>query len=268
MTLAEYQWFHSIDLPGGTTPGAKSGVQLAGELAGLQLPDLNGKTVLDIGSWDGFFSFAAEGMGAERVVALDYHAWGADFNTLPDRWRDWRAAKGRAGSDFWDTPGALDLDGLPGRRGFDRAHRELSSAVEPVVGDFMTMDLATLGRFDVTLFLGVLYHVRHPLLALERLASITNWLAVIETEALADHSSSCIFLSGDELNRDPTNWWIPTEAALKEMCLAAGFSRVDIIRSHRRVTTPWANLWRRAKRLARGRSDNPPLYRAVVHAYR
>ncbi len=263
-----HPWFHSIDLPGGTTPGAKTGDQLARELEALSLPDLTGRTVLDVGAWDGYFSFAAEGLGARRVVSLDYHAWGADFAVLKERWREWRASGGSEFRDYWDQPGALDLERLPGRRGFDRARAELKSGVEPVVGDFMTMDLAQLGTFDVVLFLGVLYHVRHPMLALERLASVTDRLAVVETEAIADHSTSCLFLGGDQLNEDPTNWWVPSERALVEMCLAAGFGRVEVKRSHRRVSQPWSNLWRRARRLAAGKNDNPPLYRSVVHAYR
>src|SRR5215212_405478 len=72
-------WFHSVDLGMGViTPGVKSHERLREELASLRLPDLRGKDVLDIGAWDGFFSFAAERLGAARVVALDHHVWGLD----------------------------------------------------------------------------------------------------------------------------------------------------------------------------------------------
>src|SRR4051812_46257253 len=72
-------WFHSIELAAGiVTPGLKSPEQHTRELASLRIPDLRGKSVLDIGAWDGFYSFAAERLGAARVVALDHHVWCLD----------------------------------------------------------------------------------------------------------------------------------------------------------------------------------------------
>jgi tRNA (mo5U34)-methyltransferase len=63
-------WWHSIDLGHGVvTDGLKSAQQLRQELEGLRLPDVREKTVLDIGAYDGFFSFEAERRGAKRVVA-------------------------------------------------------------------------------------------------------------------------------------------------------------------------------------------------------
>src|SRR4051812_11182766 len=64
-------WFHAIELaPGITTPGRKSTEQLEEQVRSCQLPDLRGKTVLDIGAFDGYFSFTAERLGAAKVTAL------------------------------------------------------------------------------------------------------------------------------------------------------------------------------------------------------
>ena len=64
-------WFHSIDLGNGmVTPGAKSVETQQLQLEALNLPDLSGKRVLDIGAWDGFFSFEAERRGAAHVTTL------------------------------------------------------------------------------------------------------------------------------------------------------------------------------------------------------
>jgi hypothetical protein len=67
-------WFHSIDLGQGVvTPGAmKSAALLSEENKHLHLPNFRGKSVLDIGAWDGYYSFLAERGGASRVVALDH----------------------------------------------------------------------------------------------------------------------------------------------------------------------------------------------------
>jgi hypothetical protein len=72
-------WCHSIDVGHGvTTPGIKTTAYHANELASLALPDLRGRTVLDIGAWDGYYSFAAEARGAARVVAGDHFIWALD----------------------------------------------------------------------------------------------------------------------------------------------------------------------------------------------
>ena len=74
-------WWHSIDLGHGVvTKGFKKTPEtLQSELESLRLPDLRDKTVLDIGAWDGFFSFEAEKRGAKRVVAFDHHIWSVDL---------------------------------------------------------------------------------------------------------------------------------------------------------------------------------------------
>jgi tRNA (mo5U34)-methyltransferase len=249
-------WWHSIDLGNGVvTPGQKAATAgmdgtacMEQTVSVLQLPDLKGKSVLDIGAWDGYYSFEAERRGASRVVALDHYVWSIDWNEA-----------GRSGSTapLHDRPGAWSPDTLPGKRGFDIAHRELRSSVEAVVGDFMTMDLETLGRFDVVLFLGVLYHLHNPFEALQRLAQVTGRLAVIESEAAAfpayEDLALAEFFESDELASDPTNWWAPNINALTGMCRAAGFEDVRIVDG----PPPAA---------AEAPSGRPVRFRAVVHA--
>jgi tRNA (mo5U34)-methyltransferase len=248
-------WWHSIDLGEGVvTPGRKP-VDARAELESLQLPDLRGKTVLDIGAWDGFYAFAAERLGATRVVALDYHVWSIDRDALEaDRAERRRlrlpaeAPEGRHG--VWRP------DTLPGKRGFDLAHEALESRVEAVVADFMTVDLDELGTFDVVLFLGVLYHLRHPLLALERVAAVTRNVAVIETEAAvvrgAEDRALCEFHAG-EYKRDPTNWWVPNERALVDLCRAAGFSDVRVL-----TQAPRSGSYRLVAHASKRRSQPKP----------
>ena len=166
----------------------------------------------------------------------------------------------------------LDRAGLPGRRGFELARDALESRVEPVVGDFMSMDLEPLGRFDVVLFLGVLYHLTEPFTALRRLRAVTRGLAVIETQAIqvSGHRGEPLlrFLAGDELNRDHTNWAELSEPALRAMCRASGFRRVET-----RVGPPRRPLLVRALRRVRDVAGagteraRTRRWRIVVHAH-
>lgn len=183
--MQDITWFHSIDLGGGLlTPGMKSADQLALETQWLNLPSsLAGKSVLDIGAWDGYFSFEAERRGAARVVSLDHYVWSTDQKVF-DAYHAAEKAAGRVPAPPDEAPGVWDPFTLPGRAGFDYAHRRLGSAAEPVVGDFMTMDLDRLGTFDITLFLGVLYHLKDPFAALRRLRQVTGGVAVIETASV------------------------------------------------------------------------------------
>jgi tRNA (mo5U34)-methyltransferase len=224
-------WWHSIDLGHEVvTSGWKKPEDLAAEWAALDLPDLTGRTVLDIGAWDGWFSFEAERRGAARVVALDHYVWSLDLAAQQRYWEECRAT-GTVPQAYHAVPGLWQPDALPGKRGFDTAHRARESRVESMVADFMTADLERLGSFDVVLFLGVLYHLRHPLLALERLAQVTGQVALIETEAVAvpgfEHHAFCEFFETNELGSDVSNWWAPNLRALLGMCRAAGFARVE-----------------------------------------
>jgi tRNA (mo5U34)-methyltransferase len=266
-------WWHSIELaPGIVTPGGKSADVLRDELAALRLDDLAlaGKSVIDIGAWDGFYSFEAERRGAARVLALDHFVWCLDFAEA-GRQREARTAAGLAPPDYDDIPSAWRPDLLPGKRGFDTAREILGSRVESHVGDLMEIDPAELGTFDVALYLGVLYHVKNPLEALRRLARITREVAVIETQAVVldgfESFALCEFYETDECNGDPTNWWAPNEKALVGMCRAAGFREAKLV-----VAKPKEKLPRQRKiqhRLTGEplRQARPPVpYRAIVHA--
>jgi tRNA (mo5U34)-methyltransferase len=274
------EWYHSIELaPGVVTPGRAPIEVWERELSNLRLPNLHGKSVLDIGAYDGFFSFAAERLGASRVVSLDHYVWSADMAAYMKDWRESR----RTGTPI--PPPHMSRhwrpEELPGRRPFDAARALLGSRVEPVVGDFMTMNLASLGRFDVVLFLGVLYHLEEPLEAVRRLATLVapGGVAVIETEAVEipglSDAAFCEFFPGAELNDDASNWWAPNGKALEGLCRAAGFRDVALrqnppfkARVHA-AARHWAGLLTRRNSQPNAKSLLPRLrYRAIAHARR
>jgi tRNA (mo5U34)-methyltransferase len=226
------RWFHSIDLGGGVvTAGIKSLETLTREADALNLPDLTGKTVLDIGAWDGSFSFEAERRGAARVVALDHYAWSVD-QALQHRRTIERMERGEPLPTWDQDPELWQPETLPGRAGFDLARHRLGSQVEAVVGDFMTMDLEVLGKFDVVLFLGVLYHLFDPLEALRRLTRVTGGVAIIETVCMVvpgwEHHALWELFEGTELDGDPSNWWATNAAGLEALARTAGFSVAEM----------------------------------------
>jgi tRNA (mo5U34)-methyltransferase len=235
---ARVNWFHSIELaPGLVTPGRADTKQ---QIPRLHLPDLTGKTVLDVGAWDGFFSFEAERRGAARVVALDTFSW---------------QARGEG----------------TGKAGFELARRTLGSKVEDVEVDVMDISPETVGgAFDVVLFLGVLYHLRHPFAAIEKLRSVTNELLILEThvDLVGARRPAMAFYPGFELENDWTNWWGPNSAAVVGMLEQAGFA--DAKRVHPRSWLPGRAA--RAVRAVRGTGGTKPRSavlrqgRAVFHA--
>jgi tRNA (mo5U34)-methyltransferase len=265
-----FGWYHTIDLGHGVVT---KGISVQETSAGV-IPDVTGRSVLDIGAWDGKFSFAAEQAGASRVVALDHYAWGVDFvargaywaecianGTLPDQSRD--------ETDFWRPD-------LPGQRGFNFAKAALDSKVDPVVGDFQKIDLDELGVFDVVLYLGVLYHMKEPLTCLERLRAVTKEVAVIETEAVHiqgfDREVLMQFHAGSDLRVDFGNWYVPTIEALHNLCRAAGFSSVHTVIGPPAPPVGGPSLRQKVGSRVGGLPIPPASapsvnYRAVVHAF-
>ncbi|MPZ23628.1 MAG: DUF1698 domain-containing protein [Dehalococcoidia bacterium] len=203
--VASMNWFHQIDLGNGLiTPGADDS---RGKLERLGLPEsLAGQSVLDVGAWDGFFSFEAERRGAMRVVALDSFVWE-------------RLGKG----------------------GFELARKALGSRVEDVTCEVLDISPEALGTFDMVLFLGVLYHMEHPLLALQRAFSVTGRQIIVEShvDMLAETRPVAAFYPGAEVNNDPTNWWGPNPAAIEAMLRAVGFIRTEVLSVHPLPETPY-----------------------------
>jgi tRNA (mo5U34)-methyltransferase len=264
--IREREWFHTIDLGDGlVTPGNPPSELLSAPGA---LPEVRGRSVLDIGAWDGKYSFEAERAGARRVVALDHFVWKLNPGKLAGYYEACENEQ-RLPEATTINQGFLETDGLPLKRGFDLAHQYLNSKVEARVDDFMTMDLDELGTFDVVYYFGVLYHMYNPLGALERVRRVTGEVAAIETAAVVlpayPHASLVEFYPGKERAGDYSNWFGPTEVALHGMCKAAGFRRVETkVRS-----TELGHLDVPGRRRIRRRREVAPPWpcRLLVHAF-
>jgi tRNA (mo5U34)-methyltransferase len=183
------KWYHAIDLGHYLTKGRFNPAQAIHRYG---IPDnLTGLTVLDVGAWDGWFSFECERRGAHRVVASDSYAWGF----------------------------GCPIDG-DGQAGFNLAHSILESAVVPLIWDPASAPQLVCERFDVVLFLGVLYHLVNPLEALQHVASLVKpgGLLIVETHIDCELDRLAFpaarFYPGSELCQDATNWWGPNTLAV------------------------------------------------------
>lgn len=206
-------WFHNMEIGGvPTAPGHFLGdyPMVKWRAFAHAVPrDLASKTVLDIGCNAGFYALEFKRRGAARVLGID-----SDDGYL---------AQARFAAEMAE----LDIE-----------FRNLS-----------VYDVAALGeRFDIVLFLGVLYHLRHPLLALdlihEHVASETVIVQSMQrgSDEVEQVPADFPFSEVEPFCRpgypklhfverryagDQTNWWIPNRACMEAMLRSAGFEIAD-----------------------------------------
>lgn len=225
-------WSHEIVLPRGLkTSSAKTQEFMAAEWEAMRLPPLEGRSVLDIGGFDGGYAFMAEEHGAGRVAVLDSYQWSLDRVAITEYHHRY-ADRGEAPPMPHHETEHWHPDELPGKRNFDLARQLRRSRVEGLPLDFSATSAEAIGTWDIVLFLGVLYHLKDPLTALERLRQVTRERAVIETHAMIvpGHPEPLWRLfPRAELNYDWTNWWIPNLGGLLGGLTAAGFSNSEVL---------------------------------------
>jgi len=204
-------WYQHFELPGGVWTGTGQEPAYRPEtrwkLLEPHVPaDLTGKTVLDVGGNAGYFSIQMMQRGAKRCVLVEPFAEFA--------------------------------------RQAEYATRAFGFQVELVNDDVHTFCLTTEERFDYVLFVGLFYHLKYPVLVLDRLAEMTKERIYFHSHAVGSEGGSYEdranyardsddALIGDPAfprlafieklyNADPTNWWIPNYTALEPLLRSAG----------------------------------------------
>jgi len=186
-------WFHTMPLGEGLVTAGIDDTQF--KISKLHLPDrLDGKSVIDVGAWDGAMSFECERRGARKVLATDWYCW----------------------------QGAS-------KRGFDLAKRVRRSRVEEREIKVEDVSAARLGKFDLVLFLGVLYHSPDPLGYLQRIRDVCSGMCIMETlvDAMDYPRAAIAYYEGASENNDPSNFFGPNRLACEGMLRDAGFKKVD-----------------------------------------
>lgn len=204
--VKEIKWLHSIELePGVWTLGLEEYPDAKESY--LQLPEsFKGKRVLDLGAWDGKYSFLAEKEGAVKVLAID--SW--------------------TGEDSSGPKGSKPL-----KEGFDIAKEVLRSNVIGIKDDVYEFLRRQMGyrAFDVVLCYGLLYHVPDMFGLLKLIREVTDDVGelFLETEMSCmdlDYPAAEFWPEGCE--GDATNVWAPNELCLKGMLSRAGFIPGDV----------------------------------------
>lgn len=217
-------WFHSIDLPGGvTTPGGRGWESRARAFDfARRMP---GARVLDLGAMEGGDSFAAEAAGADTVTACDvdnYFGYDLGRNSAWDHVVDrYLAARARGPEHEWAFMNAKRL-------GFELCSRARGSKALRVSGSVYDLDPRVHGTFDVVCCFGLLYHLRHPLLAIDRLRAVTESCLLVNNQVAGTGSGRLAYF--DQTWRGShTNWFVPTPECFLEMLSSSGFCRLEVV---------------------------------------
>ncbi len=210
-------WHQKWEIEKGVfTPGRND---IASLMEWAQVPlDLTGKRVLDIGAWNGCFSFECERRGASEILAI--------------------------GPENPDTSGLHRL----------KAH--LNSKVNYQYGSIYDLRPEKIGKFDVIICFGVIYHLRHPLLGFDMMRRVTapGGELFIESAAIdrdvrhngqsfglseISHEFDAIpmlqFFRLGELNADPSNWFSMNKPALEQFLQSSGFEPIHVSLYHDRI---------------------------------
>jgi tRNA (mo5U34)-methyltransferase len=194
---AEPYWFCKMELPGGiVTPGWSN--PKVDKLPHFGLPhDMTGMRVLDIGHAEGFFSFEAERRGSAEVIGIDNYP--------------------------------------PMNRKFNLCKYALGSKAQGLMASVYELNPKTFGTFDMVFFFGVLYHLRNPIMALERIFSVCTGTLLMQTatgaheldKPAAEFYPSGIMSGPRKEDWDPTCLWFPNPACCKAMLEHVGFQQVE-----------------------------------------
>lgn len=227
--LSRYYWYHTIDLGRGlVTPGD---YDYRWDLPAFRFPaNMQGLTVLDVGSATGFFAFEFERRGAQ-VLSVELPSiadW--DMPSGEDRHQTLERLKRYHGVTTVEDLQHCHLDGP-----YEFCQKLLGSKVRRCHSTIYDLSPQTLGgaAFDLIFVGDVLLHTFSPLKALASLAPLCRGTLVISQELAPIRDSRPLMLfGGGELARDSRTWWHPNLACLEQMLRRLGFPAVEVVGHH------------------------------------
>jgi tRNA (mo5U34)-methyltransferase len=218
------RWYHTIELPDGTVTPGYTDTRVA--RAHVRWPErLAGGRCLDVGTFDGFWAFEMERLGAGEVVALD-----VDDPLKLDWPFDWR----RSGPELVAADARLD------GRCFAQAASALGASATRVCGSVYELDPREHGRFDVVFCGALLLHLQDPVRALEAIREVCAGELV-----LVEHLDPALELlaprvAAARLAPEGDQWWRANSAGMVALLQRAGF---ELSWVGRRILVPHGPGW-------------------------
>ena len=198
----QFAWYHSFKFGNASVSGTITTLKYQMWVSSIIPENLEGKTVLDIGTADGFYSFLCESRGAKKVVAVDWIKF----------------------------------------PGFAAAHKILNSKVEfqKLVVDDSTLgftklksDIGTINdikeKFDIVLLFGVFYHLPNPTMVIQKLLENTEILLIASHIIDSKELAMYYYPEGSLTRGDTTNWWVPTPSCLTDIGTRIGFEKSVLV---------------------------------------
>ena len=195
-------WYNSFKIGNVENTNTKSSLNYQMWVSSIIPENLENKTVLDIGTADGYYSFLCESRGAKKVVAVDW----TEFS------------------------------------GFNIMHKVLNSKVEfrKLVIDDSTIGFTKIKsqvgtideikeKFDVVLLFGVLYHIPSPIMVIQKLFKNTSMLLIASHIIDSKEPAMYYYPEYSLTPGDTTNWWVPTPSCLTDIGKRIGFMKSDLV---------------------------------------
>ena len=213
--LHDLRWYHSIDLPdGSTTPGE---YDLRAIVAKLPLPaSMEGMRCLDVGSRDGFYAFEMERRGAAEVISLDIED--PDDVHFPGVTRPDRAL--------------IEKELADGHAAFDAAATALGSCVQRELRSVYDLPELGLLRFDFAVIGTLLLHLRDPLRALDGVRAVLGGRLLLNEPVTPGFLSVVPVPSAELLMQEGPFWRLCNPAGQRRLVEAAGFRILDSSRPY------------------------------------
>ncbi len=198
--ISKIKWYHCIEIPGyGITPGSV-GKDNQDWISANIPPSLKGLSILDIGGWDGFYSFLAEERGANRVLMLD------------------ELQNAEAHSS--------------GTKGFELAKKAKKSKVEFRLMSAYDMDQID-ERFDLIFFFGVYYHLLNPFNVLTNIYKHLNEGGLLLMEGILLPGKTPYLRFFEDWDIEPTTYCGASESGLIKILKRTGFRNVEVLSKRR-----------------------------------
>ena len=173
--------------------------------------------MLDVGTASGFLSFAAEQAGAAEVVSFDATSGSArQLIPFPEVRKDPKHF-----ADYLDE----EMDRM--KRSYWYSHQRLGSRAKAYYGDIYNIG-PDLGTFDIAIVAQILVHLKHPIFALEQIASVTAGTLIITEGFLQSEDPIIRFLGQVDRSDNKHTWWHCSSSFFKNFLEILGFKLIDV----------------------------------------